>query len=143
MNRQEIKCWLEFYGIKNYTISDDLVVDVDGGVNLHNRYITVIPFKFGKVTGNFHCSNNHLTTLQNCPDTVGGSFSCKYNKLSSLKYCPAEIGGLLHCGYNPFIVTEENESVWIEYIKKYFNLYDNIPNPSEAITSFYKMVYEV
>ena len=60
MNRKQIEQWLKKYGIENYTIHDNLVVDVDGDVNLYNQKLKVFPFQFGNVTGYFHCYNNQL-----------------------------------------------------------------------------------
>ena len=74
MNRKQIEKWLKKYGIENYTIHDNLVVDVDGNVDLSNKKLKVLPFQFGNVTGYFDCSNNQLTSLQYCPTTVGESF---------------------------------------------------------------------
>jgi hypothetical protein len=42
------------YKIKNYTINDDLSIDVDGDVDLSNKSLIKIPIKFRKVSGNFH-----------------------------------------------------------------------------------------
>jgi hypothetical protein len=94
MNKQEIEKWLIKYKIKNYTIHDDLTVDVDGDVDLIATNITGLPFKFGKVTGFFDIYENHnLTSLYNCPDYVGDYFDCSHNNIKSLQYCPKYVGG--------------------------------------------------
>lgn len=59
-----------------------------------------LPFKFGKVDGDFIMSDNIFTTLKNCPDYVGGDFDCSDNKLTSLEGCPKEVGGKLSCHSN-------------------------------------------
>jgi len=143
MNYQDIAQWLKKYGITNYTIHENLVVDVDCDVNLYNNKLTALPFQFGKVTGNFHCSNNQLTSLQYCPTAVGGGFYCSNNKLTSLQYCPTTVGGSFYCYANPFVVTKENEKEWFEVIKNHKNVYSTIKNPTETLTNFYKMLYEV
>lgn len=37
---EEIREWLDKYNIKNYTINDDLTIDVNGDVNLNNEEST-------------------------------------------------------------------------------------------------------
>ena len=226
ITRHRIKQWLKKYNITNYTIHNNLVVDVDGNVNVYNQNLKYLPFQFGKVTGYFSCSCNELTSLQYCPTTVGMVFNCSGNNLSSLQYCPSVVGGgfycndnlltsLRHCpntdgefdcshnqlaslqyspstvggnficfsnilnslqyspstvgGYfdcsdnqlpsiqycpttvgggffcydNPFIVTKENEKEWFEVIKNHKNVYSTIKNPTDTLTNFYKMLYEV
>jgi hypothetical protein len=88
----EIKNWLNKYGIKNYTINDDLTVDVDDDVNLSYKELTKIEVQFRNVGGYFYCNNNQLTSLEGCPSTVGGYFSCYNNKLTSLEGCPSSVG---------------------------------------------------
>ena len=67
---QEIKSWCEEMGIKNYTINSKGETDVDGGIDLDNRYFKKLPYKFGRVTGYFSISSLNLTSLENCPDVV-------------------------------------------------------------------------
>jgi hypothetical protein len=94
------------YKIENYTINDDLSIDVDDSVILSISYITfhrpiqVIPLKFRKVNNHFQCSYNNLTSLFGSPEYVGGSFSCQNNNLISLEYLPNWIGGDIYCEYN-------------------------------------------
>ena len=163
MKYQEIAQWLNDHDVFNYTIHDNLVVDVDGDVNLSNRKLTELPFQFGNVSGHFYCSvnklttlqycptavggnfscyNNKLTSLQYCPTTVGGNFSCYNNKLTSLQYCPTTVGGF-YCYQNPFIISKENESGWLEAIKNHKKVYSYIKEPTESLTNFYKMIWEV
>ena len=116
--------FLEEYKIKNYTINDDLTVDVEGDVDIENggrRGLKEIPIQFGKVTGVFDCSYNNLISLKGCPRWVGGSFYCSFNRfttlegspeyvggsfsclgyeLRTLKGCPREVGGDFSCNYN-------------------------------------------
>ena len=58
MNKQEIINWLDVYGIKNYHINDDLVIDVNDDVNICDALLKEIPFQFGKIKGNFYCERN-------------------------------------------------------------------------------------
>lgn len=143
MNREEIEQWLIEYDIKNYTIHDDLVVDVGGGVSMSRKELTELPFQFGDVKGDFYCSYNRLTSLKNCPTSVGGGFACHSNNLTTLQYCPRYVGGGFWFSGNPFIVTEENENEWMGAIENNRLIYCIIKEPTEALTSFYKMLYEI
>ena len=99
----KVKKWLDKMCIKNYTINDDLTVDVNGQVYLHNKDIGEnggMPIQFGRVNGSFSCSNNNLTSLKGCPEYVGGAFHCSKNKLTTLEYCPKYIGDDFYCSYN-------------------------------------------
>jgi hypothetical protein len=100
MNRQEIEKFLDKICVTDYTISDDLTVDVNGRVTLGNRTLAELPFQFGKVTGDFSCGYNQLTSLKNSPYYVGGLFSCVHNKLTSLQYCPQHVGCFFSCSTN-------------------------------------------
>ena len=46
MNRIEIATWLEKHSVKNYTINEDLSVDVDGNVNLSYKSLLAITVSF-------------------------------------------------------------------------------------------------
>lgn len=93
-NKDDIIKFLNDNNIKDYVISEDLIVDVNGDVKLRcNELLTNlrrIPIKFGYVSGEFDCSNNNLTTLENCPHTVK-KFDCSENSLINLKHCPLNI----------------------------------------------------
>jgi len=88
-----IENWLKKYEIKNYTINNDLTVDVDGDVYLYYKKLKQIPIKFDIIKGYFNCSNNYLTSLDFCPKEVGGNFNCSWNELISLDGCPKSVGG--------------------------------------------------
>jgi hypothetical protein len=94
------------YGIKNYTISPDGTVDVDGDVKLYKKDLKALPLKFGKVSGYFHCGYNQLTTLEGSPKEVGGDFYCYNNQLTTLTGAPKEVGGNFYC-YNNQLTTLE------------------------------------
>ena len=91
------------YGIKNYTINDDVTIDVDSYVNLTEKGLTKLPLKFGKVTGYFDCSDNQLTSLEGAPYYVGGYFSCYNNQLKTLEGGPETIIGGYYCLNNKLI----------------------------------------
>ena len=96
----QIKKVCQRYKIKNYTISQDGTVDVDGEVYLHFQHLTKLPLKFGKVSKNFYCGNNNLTTLDGSPKWTGGGFFCFCNQLTSLKGGPIEVDGVFKCSEN-------------------------------------------
>jgi hypothetical protein len=102
LSKYKIKRWLSKYNITNYTINDDLTVDVDGNVDLRYKNITKLPFQFGNVSGYFDCSHTKLSSLKNCPISVQYFFSCACNRgnLTSLQYCPIYVGGDFYCHYN-------------------------------------------
>ena len=52
--REEVADWLDLYGVKNYTINEDLSVDVEGDVSLSYNDLSEIAISFGKVSGNFN-----------------------------------------------------------------------------------------
>ena len=76
-NVEDIKAWCDEMNIRNYTINDNGEIDVDGHVDLTNKYFKELPYKFGEVSGYFdidRCEN--LISLKNCPDYVQMSFYC-------------------------------------------------------------------
>lgn len=96
----QVKDWLDKMEIVNYTINDDLIVDVNGDVRLSYSKLKEIPIQFGRVFGVFNLVYNELTSLKGCPVYVSGHFICGNNKLTSLEYCPEYIGGEFSCGEN-------------------------------------------
>ena len=99
-NNAEIEAWCEEMGIRNYTINSQGEIDVEGYVNLFNKDIKELPYKFGRVGGWFDLSfNNNLTSLKNCPNYVGGYFSCSFcTQLNLLEGCPKKVMGNFYCG---------------------------------------------
>jgi len=98
--REEVIQVCEKYEIENYTINDDLSIDIDGNVNLYYRRLEYLPLKFNYVSGYFGCPENQLETLEGCPQRVGGSFDCDYNQLETLKGSPQTVGGYFNCYRN-------------------------------------------
>lgn len=96
----QVKQWLDKMGVVEYTINDDLTVDIDGSVVLYSQGLSEIPVQFGEVSGNFECAKNKLTTLKGCPYYVGWSFDCSHNKLTTLEYSPKEVGENFICNSN-------------------------------------------
>jgi hypothetical protein len=94
------------YGIMDYTINEDMSIDVDGSVSFYDRGLSKIPLKFNKVSRDFGCNDNKLTTLEGSPKEVGGHFYCNYNQLTTLEGSPKEVGGNFHCGNNKLTTLE-------------------------------------
>ena len=72
MDRVGVEDWLKLNKVKNYTINEDLSVDINGHINLSDRHLDKISVRFGIVSGNFYCNGNDLTSL-----------SVLYNKVDS------------------------------------------------------------
>ena len=110
------------YQIYNYTINDDLSIDVDGDVDLHNQGLgKCLPLRFNYVGGDFDCSNNELKTLEGSPQTVGGSFNCYRNNLKTLKGCPQTVDGDFNCSKNELETLEGSP----QKVGGYFNCRGN------------------
>ena len=98
-NNGEIEAWCDEMGIRNYTINDKGEIDVNGNVDLSEKYFEELPYKFGQATGYFSLSGNKsLTSLKNCPDFIGAFFSCSLClQLDSLEECPKKVIGNFYC----------------------------------------------
>ena len=95
-----INKWLKKYKVSNYTINEDLSVDVEGDVDLYKKSLIVIPIRFRNVSGKFRCDSNMLVNLEGCPEHVSGDFYCGNNQLSSLFGGPEHVGGNFGCDGN-------------------------------------------
>jgi transposase len=98
--RSEVEDWLDKYGVENYTINEDLTVDVEGYVNLYNKGLKSIDVQFGVVNGSFDCSYNKLTSLKGSPKKVTIDFNCSSNRLESLEDGPIEVTDDYNCRGN-------------------------------------------
>ena len=107
--KAEIEAWCDDMGIENYTINSQGEIDVNGNVYLGEKKFKELPYKFGKIKGNFllsYCKN--LTSLKNCPDYVNDSFDIDgCSQLDSLEGCPKEVGWSFYCRVCKRIFTEE------------------------------------
>ena len=115
--KEEIIELCEILEIKEYTINDDMSIDVDTHVNLIGRAFEKFPITFNKVWGSFLCNNGKLTTLEGGPKYVGQDFKCDNNNLTSLKGSPEKIEGYFSC-FNNDELTNLNGSP--KYVGKYF-----------------------
>ena len=93
IGKVRIEEWLNKYKIKNYTINDDLTIDVKGDVDLkyypENEFPDYIQFR--NVSGTFSLYTSKISSLKGCPIKVDGGFDCERCKnLTSLKGAPNE-----------------------------------------------------
>ena len=93
------------YGIENWTLNSEGLVDVDGFVNLNNKSLTRLPLRFGEISGEFWCSFNQLNTLEGAPQEVGETFDCAWNELTTLDGSPRRVGGDFICRSNRSLTT--------------------------------------
>ena len=102
-DKRIVEGWIKnnyiIYG--DLTISDDLVVDCNGSVNVKNKSITSLTnglFRWGNVDRDFYCSCCNITTLEGSPEEVGGNFSCRQcDSLVNLKGSPESVGRDFYC----------------------------------------------
>ena len=96
-----IRKWLDEHKITNYTINNDLTIDVDGDIDLDCYKEEQLPdyIQFGKVTWAFRIFACYkLKSLKGCPKEVGGNFDCTFcSELASLEGAPEKIGGNFDC----------------------------------------------
>ena len=94
-DKSKIESWCKEVGIKKYTINNKGEIDVNTEVNLEYINTKELPYKFGKVNGNFiMCNADELTSLKNCPNHVTGYVDVSYNKrLKSLDGFPKRVDG--------------------------------------------------
>lgn len=126
--QKEVEKIIRDYWIKldKYSINDDGTIDVDGNVEFSKvmNFITELPLKFNKVSGDFDCSRLSLVTLKGCPIEVG-KFNCSFNQLNSLVYLPRKIGTLVIDNMLPSLSTAGINCRFNEVI---FLIRTNIPN---------------
>lgn len=102
--RAKIEEWLESQKILNYTLNDDLTIDVKGSVYLSRTYREKqLPdyIQFGIVNSSFDLSQcRTIESLKGCPKEVGGDFDCQgCFGLKSLEGAPQKVSGSFHCSY--------------------------------------------
>ena len=108
--KREIKNWLDEYKILNYTINEDLSVDVKDDVRLDNRQLNYIPVKFNKIDGGFFCSYNQLTSTEFIPNYILKSFDISNNKFEKLNTFPKQINGSIFMDANRSL--EDISKIW-------------------------------
>ena len=109
-NFDEIESICKKFGITNWKVNPDGLIDVYGSIDLRGKGLNELPLKFGKVNGYFNCSWNKLETLEGCPKEVGNYFNCSMNKLESLKGGPSKVGLTFDCCHNKLTSLEGVQS---------------------------------
>lgn len=64
---KEIESWCKDHNIETFHVNPDFSVDVPETVDLYGCGLTELPFKFGKVYGNFDVTNCKLKNFDNFP----------------------------------------------------------------------------
>ena len=100
MTKNQIEEICEKFNVKDYTINDDMSIDVSGNINFSYHGLIELPLNFNIVTGDFYCNGNNLTNLDGCPKEVGGDLSFARNELTNLKGCAKKVGGDFFCSRN-------------------------------------------
>ena len=117
-SKKEIQDWLETYNIKNFSINDDLTIDVNDNVILNGLQLTCLPYKFNYVAGQFTIFGNQLTSLKNTPSIIDGDFVCAQNLLLDLSHAPQKVGESFYCSDNPF---RELHGVAIHFTEHFYH----------------------
>ena len=115
------------YNITNYSINDDMSIDVDGDVDLNRKYLEKLPLKFNYVSGYFYCKNNDLKSLEGAPKTVGG-FVCSNNKLKTLEGAPEIVGEVFYCSNNDLASLEGVPRKVGGYFNCCYNKFEDLVN---------------
>ena len=105
-SESEVTKICEKYGITDWKLNPNGLVDVDGDIDLSMKGLTELPLKFGEVTGSFNCYKNRLTSLKGAPHTVRMLFfSCEKNNIRSFE-------GLVHISGNFYCTGNPVEEIW-------------------------------
>lgn len=83
----------------NYDVRDDGVVDFTGDCELKD-WLSDIPFKIGKVNGNFSLKGYKNSTLSNIPEEVVGNFEVTKSQLEELDLSKISISGDINVAHN-------------------------------------------
>lgn len=101
VEKRKIKFMCDKFALSNYTINDDLTVDVDRSVWMQSKYddmglIIKLPFKFGTVNGLFDVSKTNIYNFENFPNLIKGTLLINNTKITSLEGMPKieNLGGV-------------------------------------------------
>ena len=103
IDKYRIKRMLDSHHIRNYTINDDLTVDLNGP---SYTFYDFIPVKLNRVSGDIHYMSEKVrnkrgdvggSTLQYAPVRVDGNFICSGNPMKNLLGAPSYVGGSFIC----------------------------------------------
>lgn len=99
LKKNQAKNWIKFFD-KNSTTNtymfdddgEDIIIHVQGDMDISNNNISKIPYKIGSVDGSFYANNCNLLTLQNSPTEVSGNYNVSFNHFKSLMGSPEYVG---------------------------------------------------
>lgn len=102
MSIDEIHEICKIYKIVNYTINDDMSIDVNDNVNLFKLNLSELPLTFNIVNGkgNFNIMKAGLSTLKGSPREITSSFYCQFNNITDLSGGPDKVSYLYSCRNN-------------------------------------------
>ena len=90
-------------------ITDGNVINSKSNITIRDTDLVdgKLPFKFGRVDGDFDCSDcTSLTSLEGSPQEVGGDFWCsRCTSLTSLEGAPQKVGGDFYCSNCPSLTS--------------------------------------
>jgi hypothetical protein len=75
-SKKEIENWLNEVNIHNYTIHDDLTVDVKNTLYLQTFNLKTLPIQFNQIDGSFYCSDTNLISIKGFPKVIKGDCYC-------------------------------------------------------------------
>lgn len=89
-----------------YTIKPGFIVDVYHSIQLQEDDIidNRIPFKFGKVEGDFRMSHIPINSLENSPDEVTGDYMVIYTSVTTLEGSPKIVGKNFNVDFNKLLI---------------------------------------
>lgn len=96
----------KLHNIENFKINENNTVDVFKTVNLQDKYVVNLPFKFGIIHGDFRINNTWMTNLNNSPEVVMGEFLCGWNKITSLIGSPKKVVKGYNCEHTEITTLE-------------------------------------
>jgi hypothetical protein len=118
MDPEFIKSWCADQWIRNYTINDDMSIDVRATIVIAS-FISKLPIKF-RHTGNFILDNNNLTTFENFPKTIDGYLDVTNNNLRDIYNIPI-VSGSIRINSNPvfslvtLFIGRKDKNDWIHF----------------------------
>lgn len=90
-----------------YKINGNLTLDVYHDIQLEDddRRENKIPFKFGKIDGDFRISNIPIYSLENSPNEVTGTYMITFTNIKTLEGSPRIVGKNFNVDFNRYLVT--------------------------------------
>jgi hypothetical protein len=93
----DVKTWMKKLNLSSYKVRKDGKIDVQGNVKFDSSMIdkrfSILPIKFGRVTGNFVAVSCGVSQMTGFPEKVDGDFDVSNNQITSLEDGPSHVGG--------------------------------------------------